>query len=78
MTYERREKRRKNNEHLYEAIGGGNHLRGFCIPDQARSFLHTLRLAGARNHCYSCTRRRDCLQNLETQTQLQLVKGGRT
>ncbi len=78
MTYERREKRRRTNKLHQKNIGDGNHLRNFRIPHQARSILHTLRLAGARNHCYSCIRRRDCLQNLEAQTRLPLVKGGRT
>ena len=42
-----------------KALGGRNHIRYFSVPHQARRMLHLMRLAGARNHCYSCNWRRD-------------------
>ena len=59
-----------------ETLGGRDHIRHLGVPHQARRLLHSVCLAGARHHCYSCNWRCDCLPNLEAQARLQLVKEG--
>ena len=59
-----------------EALGGCDHIRHLRVSHQTWRLLHPMRLAGTRNHCYSCNWRRDCLQDLEAQARLQLVKEG--